>query len=564
MGGGVTLAAQIVISMEEMYGAVALPFRLGNLIFDDILSFPFCMDGMDYDSKADRASLIPDTGVNISGKAGGDGDDEDCSCGDSGSEVSFSLLLGSRESSRSGVSSVLAMTSEDEGNWFAGGIERASEEDGSSSLEGDTALDSCCSLSVASDTSSLFGDDLLLGFEMNSEIGANVLDIGKTVCDDEQELIAKNQEPEDPSDGGDSLSVATGVGEEIAVVDQASLKSTMIDQQLDKRTSGKMSRSIFEVDCVPLWGLVSVCGRRPEMEDAAAAVPRFFKIPIRMLIGDRIIDGVGSHLSHLSGHFFGVYDGHGGSQVAHYCRDRIHNALVEELDTIMSNVSSNGDNSEEQWRRACHKCFIKVDGEISGKSGGGEPVAPETVGSTAVVAIVCSSHIIVANCGDSRAVLCRGKEPMALSVDHKPNREDEYARIEASGGKVIQWNGHRVFGVLAMSRSIGDRYLKPWIIPDPEVMFVPRAREDDCLILASDGLWDVMSNEEVCDIARKRILLWHKNNGVALPEVRGEGVDPAAQAAAEYLSNRALQKGSKDNITVIVVDLKAQRKVKKS
>ncbi|KAG5591196.1 hypothetical protein H5410_041710 [Solanum commersonii] len=43
---------------------------------------------------------------------------------------------------------------------------------------------------------------------------------------------------------------------------------------------------------------------------------------------------------------------------------------------------------------------------------------------------------------------------MALSVDHKPNREDEYARIEAAGGKVIQWNGHRVFGVLAMSRSI--------------------------------------------------------------------------------------------------------------
>jgi len=42
-----------------------------------------------------------------------------------------------------------------------------------------------------------------------------------------------------------------------------------------------------------------------------------------------------------------------------------------------------------------------------------------------------------------------------LSVDHKPNREDEYARIEAEGGKVIQWNGYRVFGVLAMSRSIG-------------------------------------------------------------------------------------------------------------
>lgn len=108
----------------------------------------------------------------------------------------------------------------------------------------------------------------------------------------------------------------------------------------------------------------------------------------------------------------------------------------------------------------------------------------------------------------------------------------------------------------------GDRYLKPWIIPEPEVMFIPRSKEDECLILASDGLWDVMTNEEVCDLARKRILLWHKKNGVTLPTERGEGIDPAAQAAAEFLSSRAIQKGSKDNITVIVVDLKAQRKFK--
>lgn len=107
----------------------------------------------------------------------------------------------------------------------------------------------------------------------------------------------------------------------------------------------------------------------------------------------------------------------------------------------------------------------------------------------------------------------------------------------------------------------GDRYLKPWIIPDPEVTFLPRAREDECLVLASDGLWDVMSNEEACEVARRRILLWHKKNGGATQE-RGQGVDPAAQAAAEYLSMLALQKGSKDNISVIVVDLKARRKFK--
>ncbi|KAK4372894.1 hypothetical protein RND71_008278 [Anisodus tanguticus] len=299
------------------------------------------------------------------------------------------------------------------------------------------------------------------------------------------------------------------------------------------------------------------------MEDALATVPRFLRIPLPMLVGDRVLDGMSRCLSHLTAHFFGVYDGHGGSQVANYCRDRIHAVLAEELETIMTNLNDESirQNIQDQWKKAFTNCFLKVDDEVGG-AGNHEDVAPETVGSTSVVAIVCSSHIIVANCGDSRAVLCRGKEPMALSMDHKPNREDEYARIEAAGGKVIQWNGHRVFGVLAMSRSIGDRYLKPWIIPDPEVMFIPRTKDDECLILASDGLWDVMTNEEVCDLARKRILLWHKKNGVTLPLERGQGIDPAAQAAAECLSNRALQKGSKDNITVIVVDLKAQRKFK--
>ncbi|KAL1532594.1 protein-serine/threonine phosphatase [Salvia divinorum] len=473
-----------------------------------------------------------------------DGDNDDCSFGDSGSDVSFSVALGSGETRSEGGMSVLAMTSEDEAIWLA----RGSEEDGSSSLEGDAMPDSSCSLSVVSDTSSLCGDDFL-SFE------ANFLEVEKELAS--RTLVSRNP-GDDGAILGDSPSVSLGTREGDAEV--AVSKASKIDAQSDKGVTGRGSRSIFEVDCVPLWGLTSVCGRRPEMEDAVTTLPRLLKIPIRMLTGDHGVDGGTTCLNHLTGHFFGVYDGHGGSQVANYCGDHLHLALNEELDAMINNLDDNA-SCEEKWRRAFTRCFLKVDDEIRGKASL-EPLAPETVGSTAVVALVCSSHIIVANCGDSRAVLYRGKEAIALSIDHKPNREDEYARIEASGGKVIQWNGHRVFGVLAMSRSIGDRYLKPWIIPDPEVMFVPRTRDDDCLVLASDGLWDVMTNDEACNLARKRILLWHKKNGSSLPLERGEGIDPAAQAAAEYLSNRALQKGSKDNISVVVVDLKAQRKIK--
>ena len=105
----------------------------------------------------------------------------------------------------------------------------------------------------------------------------------------------------------------------------------------------------------------------------------------------------------------------------------MHLALAEEIE--IANACIHGGNIgydwQEQWKKAFSNCFIKVDTEIGVHRGTGgnendrEPVAPETVGSTAVVAIVSSTHIIVANCGDSRAVLYRGKPPMPLSVDHK-------------------------------------------------------------------------------------------------------------------------------------------------
>lgn len=360
-------------------------------------------------------------------------------------------------------------------------------------------------------------------------------------------------------------------------VDEPTAKESIVTLRLSNEKVPRKGgvKSVFELDCVPLWGSVSICGHSTEMEDAVMSIPHFMKIPIMMFIGGQVADGISQTLSHLTSHFYGVYDGHGGSQVANYCRDKIHMALEEEISNIKDNLVDGSDSDPRQvyWENVFTSCFVNVDGEVGGTRSRGvrnkhvdssnlnfEPVAPETVGSTAVVAVVCSSHIIVANCGDSRAVLCRGKEAIPLSTDHKPNREDEYARIKASGGKVFEWNGHRVFGVLAMSRSIGDRYLKPSVIPEPEVMFVPRAREDECLIMASDGLWDVMTNEEACEVVRKRLLIWHKKNGTQPIANRGLGVDPAAQSAAEYLTNLALQKGSEDNISVIVVDLKSQRK----
>eukprot|EP00252_Welwitschia_mirabilis_P003314 TRINITY_DN133_c0_g2_i2.p2 TRINITY_DN133_c0_g2~~TRINITY_DN133_c0_g2_i2.p2 ORF type:complete len:222 (+),score=43.33 TRINITY_DN133_c0_g2_i2:2479-3144(+) len=180
-------------------------------------------------------------------------------------------------------------------------------------------------------------------------------------------------------------------------------------------------------------------------------------------------------------------------------------------------------------------------------------IAPENVGSTAIVAVISSVQIVIANCGDSRAVLSRGGKAIPLSNDHKPNRDDEYNRIEAAGGRVIYWNGHRVGGFLAMSRAIGDRFLKRYVISEPEVTCTERTKDDECLILASDGIWDVLSNEVVCEVARKCLAGYkpHRSKGVK--------EDTPAEAAAAFLTKLALAKGSGDNISVMVVDLKGRR-----
>lgn len=98
----------------------------------------------------------------------------------------------------------------------------------------------------------------------------------------------------------------------------------------------------------------------------------------------------------------------------------------------------------------------------------------------------------------------------------------------------------------------GDRYLRPWIIPVPEITFVARTDEDECLILASDGLWDVMTNEEVGEVARR--LLRRRRRSLMTDEIS------PAQFVADNLTEIAYGRNSSDNISIIVVDLKSKIK----
>ncbi|KAL5568335.1 hypothetical protein UlMin_024910 [Ulmus minor] len=269
------------------------------------------------------------------------------------------------------------------------------------------------------------------------------------------------------------------------------------------------------------YGVVSVIGGRKEMEDAVRAELGF------AVKGREKFD------------FFGVYDGHGGSRVAKACRERLHEVVAMELKGV----------GELEWEKVMDGCFGKMDDEVNGDA------AAKTVGATALVALVAEEELVIANCGDCRAVMSRDGVALALSCDHKPQRPDELKRIEAAGGRVIHWNGHRVLGVLGTSRSIGDRYLRPFVISKPEVTVTKRSEKDEFLILGSDGLWDVVSNEVACKVVKRCLDGKMRRLSSRSPEEEEVKCESRTSEAAAVLAELAMARGSKDNISVIVVDL---------
>jgi len=120
------------------------------------------------------------------------------------------------------------------------------------------------------------------------------------------------------------------------------------------------------------------------------------------------------------------------------------------------------------------------------------------------------------------------------------------ARVQEAGG-FVWWK--RVQGELAISRAIGDHKLRPYVIAKPEVTRMERHVDDRLLILASDGVWDVLSNEEVCRIALAELER-------DLTEEDGNAKS-SLNNVATLLADTALKRGSRDNVTVLVVDLRS-------
>ncbi|KAJ3443699.1 leucine-rich repeat-containing protein [Anaeramoeba flamelloides] len=154
----------------------------------------------------------------------------------------------------------------------------------------------------------------------------------------------------------------------------------------------------------------------------------------------------------------------------------------------------------------------------------------ESSGSTAVVALILDNHLYCANLGDSRAIISKNKMAIRLTFDHKPNVLSERRRIIAKGGYVNE--EQRVNSHLAISRSFGDFHVGDCISSKPHLSSIKIGSQNEVLILACDGVWDVLLDQEVIDIAL-------------------QFNDP--HEAALKIRNLAENYGSTDNISVIVI-----------
>jgi len=225
---------------------------------------------------------------------------------------------------------------------------------------------------------------------------------------------------------------------------------------------------------------------------------------------------------HLNRSYYAVYDGHSGDKASLMTKQKLH-----------VNICNHPEFNGGDIFAAVREGLIKTDREIC------DCILED--GTTVVLVLIVGEDLYVANLGDSEAILGRhlsdsSYEPVVLSSKHKPTDEAERERLTNAGAMVV---GGRIFRTLAVSRALGDAQYKRYVINDPYLSKLTLKDTDEFLIIACDGLWDVVDYQKAVDIASE-----HFAQGKSSQEV------------SKILANHALNSSSMDNISVVVVSFK--------
>ncbi|KAM6908907.1 protein phosphatase Mn(2+)-dependent 1K [Xenentodon cancila] len=234
--------------------------------------------------------------------------------------------------------------------------------------------------------------------------------------------------------------------------------------------------------------------------------------------------------------YFAVFDGHGGPHAADYCYTFMEKFIRDALE------------EDNDLEKVLKKAFLDADQALHTHLNYFNNASFLTAGTTATVALLRDGlELVVGSVGDSRAMLCRKGGANKLTTDHTPDRRDERQRIQRFGG-FVTWNSvgqANVNGRLAMTRSIGDFHLKSsGVIAEPETRWLTiQHANDSFLVLTTDGINFLLSDQEICDVINQ----CH---------------DPTE--AADVIAQQAMQYGSEDNATIVIIPLGAWGKHKSS
>ncbi|XP_062049865.1 integrin-linked kinase-associated serine/threonine phosphatase 2C isoform X4 [Lepus europaeus] len=242
--------------------------------------------------------------------------------------------------------------------------------------------------------------------------------------------------------------------------------------------------------------------------------------------------------------YFAVFDGHGGIRASKFAAQNLHQNLIRKF--------PKGDviSVEKTVKRCLLDTFKHTDEEFLKQASSQKPAWKD--GSTATCVLAVDNILYIANLGDSRAILCRYNEEsqkhaaLSLSKEHNPTQYEERMRIQKAGGNV---RDGRVLGVLEVSRSIGDgQYKRCGVTSVPDIRRCQLTPNDRFILLACDGLFKVFTPEEAVNF----ILSCLEDEKIQSREGR-PAVDVRYEAACNRLASKAVQRGSADNVTVMVV-----------
>ncbi|CAI4058425.1 hypothetical protein N7582_001104 [Saccharomyces uvarum] len=235
--------------------------------------------------------------------------------------------------------------------------------------------------------------------------------------------------------------------------------------------------------------------------------------------------------SRLDWGYFAVFDGHAGIQASKWCGKHLH-TIIEQ--NILADEA-------RDVRDVLNDSFLTIDKEINtkllGNSGCTAAVCvirwelPDAASKDSMDLTQHQRKLYTANVGDSRIVLFRNGNSIRLTYDHKASDSLEMQRVEQAGGLIMK---SRVNGMLAVTRSLGDKFFDTLVVGSPFTTSVEITSEDKFLILACDGLWDVIDDQDACELIKD--------------------IDEPNEAA-KVLVRYALENGTTDNVTVMVVFL---------